>query len=181
MPSVEHCPKQVETVVLSVNGAKILLLGVTYKPDIADERESPAQPLARRLLNLGAKLSYHDPLVKTWDIDGVSVPCVEDHLAAAETADLTVLLQNHTSYDLEALANATETWLRRRPLRRRGAHPPPPRIAAPRIHAPYASRPRPTGAAAPRDDRRAAAPAPARAGGTTGAACTSRRRAAGPC
>ena len=51
-----------------------------------------------------AKLSYHDPLVKTWDIDGVSVPCVEDHLAAAETADLTVLLQNHTSYDLEALA-----------------------------------------------------------------------------
>ena len=88
----------------SVNGAKILLLGVTYKPDIADERESPAQPLARRLLNLGAKLSYHDPLVKTWDIDGVSVPCVEDHLAAAETADLTVLLQNHTSYDLEALA-----------------------------------------------------------------------------
>lgn len=88
----------------SVNGAKILLLGVTYKPDIADERESPAQPLARRLLNLGAKLSYHDPLVTSWDIDGVSVPRVDDHLAAAETADLTVLLQNHASYDLEALA-----------------------------------------------------------------------------
>ena len=88
----------------SVNGAKILLLGVTYKPDIADERESPAQPLARRLLNLGAKLSYHDPLVTSWDIDGVSVPRVDDHLAAAETADLTVLLQNHASYDLESLA-----------------------------------------------------------------------------
>ena len=40
----------------------------------------------------------------SWDIDGVSVPRVDDHLAAAETADLTVLLQNHASYDLEALA-----------------------------------------------------------------------------
>lgn len=88
----------------SVNGAKILLLGVTYKPDIADERESPAQPLARRLLDLGADLSYHDPLVMSWDIDGVDVPRVDDLLAAAEAADLTVLLQNHKSYDLDELA-----------------------------------------------------------------------------
>ncbi len=88
----------------SVNGAKILLLGVTYKPDIADERESPAQPLARRLLDLGADLSYHDPLVTAWDIDGVSVPRVDDLLAAVESADLTVLLQNHKSYDLDELA-----------------------------------------------------------------------------
>ena len=89
----------------SVNGAKILLLGVTYKPDIADERESPAQPLARRLLDLGADLSYHDPLVTSWDIDGVSVPRVDDLLAAVESADLTVLLQNHKSYDLDELAS----------------------------------------------------------------------------
>ena len=88
----------------SINGAKILLLGVTYKPDIADERESPARPLARRLLNLGAELSYHDPLVTTWDIDGAPVPRIDDYLAAAETADLTVLLQNHASYDLKTLA-----------------------------------------------------------------------------
>ncbi|MEM9201455.1 MAG: nucleotide sugar dehydrogenase [Actinomycetota bacterium] len=88
----------------SVKGAKILLLGVTYKPDIADERESPAQPLARRLLDLGADLRYHDPLVMTWDVDGTDVPRVDDLMAEAETADLTVLLQNHKSYDLEALA-----------------------------------------------------------------------------
>lgn len=88
----------------SINGAKILLLGVTYKPDIADERESPARPLARRLLQLGAELSYHDPLVTTWEIDGAPVPRIDDYLAAAETADLTVLLQNHASYDLKTLA-----------------------------------------------------------------------------
>ncbi|MEC7968360.1 MAG: nucleotide sugar dehydrogenase, partial [Actinomycetota bacterium] len=57
-----------------------------------------------RLLNLGAELLYHDPLVTTWDIDGVSVPRVDDYLAGAESADLTVLLQNHASYDLKSLA-----------------------------------------------------------------------------
>ncbi|MEO0494465.1 MAG: nucleotide sugar dehydrogenase [Actinomycetota bacterium] len=88
----------------SVKGATILLLGVTYKPDIADERESPAQPLARRLMELGADLRYHDPMVPSWSIDGIDVPRVDDAVAAAENADLTVLLQKHQSYDLEVLA-----------------------------------------------------------------------------
>ena len=47
----------------AVNGAKVLLLGVTYKRDIADQRESPARPLARKLLARGAQVSYHDPYV----------------------------------------------------------------------------------------------------------------------
>ena len=46
---------------LAMNGATILLLGVTYKPDIADERESPATPLAKRLMSLGAKVSFPRP------------------------------------------------------------------------------------------------------------------------
>ncbi|MDI1466456.1 UDP binding domain-containing protein, partial [Catellatospora sp. KI3] len=45
----------------ATNGASVLLLGVTYKPNIADKRESPATPLARALANLGAKVSFHDP------------------------------------------------------------------------------------------------------------------------
>ena len=88
----------------SVNGATIVLLGVTYKADIADQRESPARPVARRLLELGANLSYHDPKVTSWTVDDVTIPRADDPLAAAETADLTVLLQNHTSYDLTQLA-----------------------------------------------------------------------------
>ncbi|HEX3958578.1 MAG TPA: nucleotide sugar dehydrogenase, partial [Trebonia sp.] len=46
-----------------LNGARVLLLGVTYKKDIADQRESPARPIARKLLQRGAILSYHDPYV----------------------------------------------------------------------------------------------------------------------
>ena len=45
---------------LAVNGARVLLLGVTYKPDVADLRETPAEPLAARLLQQGAALSFHD-------------------------------------------------------------------------------------------------------------------------
>jgi len=106
MPSyvVSRITRALNDAKLAVNGAKILLLGVTYKPDIADERESPAQPLARRLLELGADLRYHDPLVASWSVDGADVPRVADEVAGVEDADLVVLLQNHKSYDLELLA-----------------------------------------------------------------------------
>jgi len=57
----------------AVNGSKVLLLGVTYKPDIADERETPAVPIARGLLDLGAELAYLDPHVPVWSVDGVPV------------------------------------------------------------------------------------------------------------
>ncbi len=63
---------------LAVNGSRMLMLGVTYKPDIADQRESPAIPLARLLNALGAKILYHDPQVTNWRIPGVEVPRVDD-------------------------------------------------------------------------------------------------------
>src|SRR3954454_6018616 len=52
---------------IAMHGASVLLLGVTYKANIADRRESPATPLARHLLGLGARLSFHDPYVEEWD------------------------------------------------------------------------------------------------------------------
>jgi UDP-N-acetyl-D-glucosamine dehydrogenase len=88
-----------------VRGARIVLLGVTYKKNIADERESPAQPLARHLIELGADLRFHDPYVSEWEIDGTLVPRVDDHLVESGVADLTVLLQNHAAYDPEELVS----------------------------------------------------------------------------
>src|ERR1700761_1222559 len=84
----------------AVNGAKVLLLGVTYKRDIADQRESPA----RTLLSRGAVVSYHDPHVPDWQVDGRSVPRAEDLAAALADADLVILLQGHREYDPEQLA-----------------------------------------------------------------------------
>ena len=82
-----------------VRGSTVLLLGVTYKPDIADQRESPAVPLAKRLLAMGAEVQYHDPHVAHWTVDGLDIERVPELDAALAAADLVVLVQNHRSYD----------------------------------------------------------------------------------
>ena len=87
-----------------LNGANVLLLGVTYKRDIADQRESPARPIARRLLARGAVLAYHDPYVPDWAIDGQPVRRATDLDTEIVTADVTILLQDHSAYDLGQLA-----------------------------------------------------------------------------
>jgi nucleotide sugar dehydrogenase len=89
----------------SVRGSVVLLLGVTYKPDIADERESPSRPLARRLLQMGADLRWHDPHVEEWSVDGEVVPKVEDVSRGVAEADLVVLLQPHSAYDLDEIVS----------------------------------------------------------------------------
>ncbi|KRE55062.1 nucleotide sugar dehydrogenase [Phycicoccus sp. Soil748] len=89
----------------SVNGAKVLLVGVTYKPNISDCRESPADPLAARLLAWGADVSYFDPFVPKWHPHGVDVvlESVEELYDTAEGADIVVLLQPHAVIDLSRL------------------------------------------------------------------------------
>ena len=94
----------------AVKGATVLLLGVTYKPDIADQRESPARPLARRLLSLGGTVLYHDPHVDTWTEPGVTAADT-DVLAAAADADITVLLQQHSAYDVPAIEKSARLLL----------------------------------------------------------------------
>jgi nucleotide sugar dehydrogenase len=86
------------------SGASIVLLGVTYKPDIADGRESPAEPLARRLRAARARVTYFDPLIDDWSADGVAVPRAHDLEEALVTADLVILLQPHRSFDLSLVA-----------------------------------------------------------------------------
>ena len=108
-----------------VNGAKVLLLGVTYKRDIADQRESPARPLARKLLSRGADLSYHDPYVPDWQVDGQAIPRADDLEAALAGADLVILLQAHRAYDLAQLTRDARLL-----LDTRGVLPPAPHVEA---------------------------------------------------
>ena len=93
----------------SLRGSTVLLLGVTYKPDIADQRESPAVPLAQQLIAKGATVQYFDAKVADWR----AVPeaeRVDDLDAAVTAADLTVLVQNHKSFDVEALASTAQRF-----------------------------------------------------------------------
>jgi len=50
-----------------IKGKKVLVVGVSYKADISDTRESPAQPFIESLKEFGAEVSWHDPLVSTWN------------------------------------------------------------------------------------------------------------------
>ncbi|GAB3107302.1 nucleotide sugar dehydrogenase [Janibacter alkaliphilus] len=94
----------------ALNGSTVLLLGVTYKPDIADQRESPAVPLAQQLLAKGATVVFHDSRVEQWRALGDRARKVDDLDAAIADADLTILVQNHKSYDVDALAAASKRF-----------------------------------------------------------------------
>ena len=96
----------------AMKGAKILVLGLAYKPDIDDPRESPAFEIIDRLLNLGAEVSYHDPHIpvapsmRSWpDLPAMkSVDLNPETLAAI---DATVLITDHKNVDYDlVLENA---------------------------------------------------------------------------
>ncbi|MET7680113.1 nucleotide sugar dehydrogenase [Streptomyces sp. NPDC005423] len=88
----------------SARGARVLLLGVTYKADLADQQATPAQEIAVRLMELGASVSYHDPHIPSWSVLDRPVPRVDSLYEAAADADLTILLQQHRTYDLQGLS-----------------------------------------------------------------------------
>ncbi|MFE9675973.1 nucleotide sugar dehydrogenase [Streptomyces sp. NPDC006259] len=88
----------------SARGARVLLLGVTYKADLADQQSTPAREIAIRLMELGAAVSYHDPHVPSWSVLDRPVPRADSLYEAAADADLTILLQQHRTYDLQGLS-----------------------------------------------------------------------------
>ena len=79
-----------------VNGSVILLLGVTYKANVRDQRETPARPLAALLWEMGADVRFFDPFVDVFIVDGEKKMTGESNLSeAVAAADLVVLLQAH--------------------------------------------------------------------------------------
>ena len=81
-----------------VNGSRILLLGVTYKPNVSDQRETPARPLAIQLAEMGADVRYADPHVDEFRAGGSSVAREEDLAVGVAAADMVVLLQPHREF-----------------------------------------------------------------------------------
>jgi UDP-N-acetyl-D-glucosamine dehydrogenase len=73
----------------------ILVLGVAYKPDVDDLRESPALDVIGLLEQKGAKVSYHDPYIPDLKRDGWDLTSVPDLYEALKNADCVVILTNH--------------------------------------------------------------------------------------
>lgn len=114
---VDRAMKMLNSQCKALRGSKVLLLGITYKPDIADQRQSPAVPIGRKLIELGANLMYHDPKIERWNVsdDPSSEEFLlvreDDLLAATSEADIVILLQSHSSYQLDDLVDHSKLFL----------------------------------------------------------------------
>jgi UDP-N-acetyl-D-glucosamine dehydrogenase len=87
----------------SVNGSDILVIGVAYKPNIDDMRESPALDVIRLLESRGAKVSYHDPHVASFREDGHVMSSVDLTPERVRQADVVVIVTDHKAVDYEML------------------------------------------------------------------------------
>ena len=80
-----------------LRGSHVHILGVAYKKDIDDMRESPALDVAHLLLERGAKVTYSDPHVPVLRVDGHEL-FAQDILPSVAQADCTVIITNHTTF-----------------------------------------------------------------------------------
>ncbi len=83
---------------VAANDAHVLVLGVTYKPDVGDIRESAAVAVMARLARAGISLAFHDPFVER--VEELDLDRVELNDAALAAADCVAVLTPHESYDL---------------------------------------------------------------------------------
>jgi UDP-N-acetyl-D-glucosamine dehydrogenase len=89
----------------SVNGSRILVLGVAYKPNVGDVRESPALDVILLLQARGAQVIYHDPYVADLTHEGIALQSITLSEPVLSQADCVVIITNHAAYDWEFVAN----------------------------------------------------------------------------
>ena len=91
----------------AVNGSNIFILGVAYKPDIDDIRESPALDVIGLLKTKGAAISYHDPYIPSLlTHEDERMESVPDLITSVSMADCVVIITNHSDYDYPAIVKA---------------------------------------------------------------------------
>ncbi|MDD2521340.1 MAG: nucleotide sugar dehydrogenase [Anaerolineaceae bacterium] len=82
-----------------LNGSRVLVIGVSYKPNINDMRESPALDIIHLLREKGAIVSYYDPFVPELDHENIQMSSEKDLAASVENADLVAIITNHAKID----------------------------------------------------------------------------------
>jgi UDP-N-acetyl-D-glucosamine dehydrogenase len=89
---------------MSLRGSRILAVGVAYKPNVSDLRESPAIAVIEQLIVRGAKVRYHDPHVETVTIAGETLVGVPLTVAELAEAHCVVILTDHAAVDYNLVA-----------------------------------------------------------------------------
>lgn len=108
---VQRAQDVLNDVGLPLKGSRILLLGVSYKPGISDDRETPARPIARLLAGRGASVGYHDDHVRAFAVDAIEVRREVDLDATLPHADLVILLQAESAYTPERILSRSRLVL----------------------------------------------------------------------
>lgn len=96
--------QRIERLLGSLEGQRLLILGVAFKKDVEDARNSPAVEVADLLAAAGAEVSYHDPHVPEFVIGARLQKSVGDLEAELENADCVVVLTDHSSYTWPIIA-----------------------------------------------------------------------------
>jgi len=93
-----------------LNGSKVLVLGVAYKPDIDDVRESPAMDVIGLLQQKGARVEYHDPYIPHihHENDGWQMDSVKDLMKSVAGSDAVIVITNHKEYDYSAIVDSAQ-------------------------------------------------------------------------
>lgn len=93
-----------------LKGSKVLVLGVAYKPDIDDVRESPALDVIALLKKKGAQVEYHDPYIPQFhhETEGWHMHSISDMMASVRAADVVVVVTNHKIYDYPSILEAAK-------------------------------------------------------------------------
>jgi len=89
-------------------GSRLLILGVAYKPNISDTRESPALDVIGLLLGKGAQVEYYDPYIPSIGHEGWDLKSVPDLIEAVKQADCVIIVTDHATVDYPAVAQAAE-------------------------------------------------------------------------
>ena len=88
----------------SLNGSNILILGVSYKKDINDTRESPALDIIQLLHNGGAKIDYYDPYVPNLNFSKLSIKSINNlNIQKLNNYDICVVVTDHSNIDYEMI------------------------------------------------------------------------------
>jgi len=92
-------------------GSRVLILGIAYKANIDDMRESPAIKIAGLLLGKGAEVVYHDPYVPDFSVAGVNVPHVDLTAEELAAADIVVVVTDHSNVDYRLVVDSSQLIL----------------------------------------------------------------------
>jgi UDP-N-acetyl-D-glucosamine dehydrogenase len=92
----------------SVRNSKILIMGVAYKKNVSDCRESPALDVMRLLSDKGAILAYNDPFVPTLRLGGTVLKSIEATPDEIAKHDCVIILTDHSAYDVRQIAAAAK-------------------------------------------------------------------------